>query len=952
MKRNLLVVLLCLISQLINAQFLDFGADPPSITWEQINTKHYKLIFPKNYKMEALRYAILLEAAYTPTQNTLSSDSIRRFPVIFHPYNMQMNGMVAWAPKRMELLPSPAPSFSFQTTDKQLSIHEQRHVFQLQKLSKSVNLLRFLFGEQIVSLPSVAIPRWCLEGDAVTTETALSSSGRGRDPNFLMHYRAQMATGKNLSLDTWALGSYKNYSHDFYALGYSMTAYLRTKYGSKVWDNIYSDMLTKSFIPPFASALKRNTGLTPKRLYDSTFKYMEKNFEGVKIVPTNYTDVSKLTTNYCSYTSPVSKGDSIIAIQSSLHDIDLLILRTPDGTEKTLCDAQYINSKLVIRGDKMYWTMYSPSPRFRHLSYSEVVCYDFQNSSIKYLTPHKRYLTPAINGDGSVLAVYNPETNGKNYIVLLNASTGQLIGRIPTFQNFEIKDMDFDKNGYLIVSVVGSQGNGLFILDTQNKEWYGLLRPQRCNIDKLRVEDHEILFESGYSGINNIYKMDLNTYKVTRLTNVEFGASGPSIYKDSLLLFSNYNALGYKLSTIPLNDISEDTTSFNKAFELKWAKSLSDQETFNIDTLSYDGVAPYESSHYSKTKNLIHIHSWAPFYFNMNEIFMQSVDEVTNIKPGVMLLSQNRLNTLMGQVAFYHDFETTQNHGVMAFKYTGILPVFQARIDIGGRNYQLNWDKVGDKSISYYTDGGKTGVEVEAGTYIPLDFSRRSSVQGIQPYLNFNYTNNKIETGLESNHFKDFKHIETGVYFYKYRQLALRDIFPRWGTEIWFRHGSDPTSNLIISKLYLGRMNVYFPGIFRNNGIRVRGTYQHQVVSGQFFFPEQLVNPIRGGRYHYSAVDLKMLQTDYAFNLACPDWSLGSILYMNRIRSYLFFDYSYENLYYQNPPILKNYSYGVELLFDTYWFRIASAPVNLGFRFVKTKFDNLQTEFSMGIRFQ
>ena len=73
-------------------------------------------------------------------------------------------------------------------------------------------ILRAMFGEQAAAAAVAAyVPFWFLEGDAVVSETALSHSGRGRNPYFLMENKAQAVENGIYSYDKASLGSYKDY---------------------------------------------------------------------------------------------------------------------------------------------------------------------------------------------------------------------------------------------------------------------------------------------------------------------------------------------------------------------------------------------------------------------------------------------------------------------------------------------------------------------------------------------------------------------------------------------------------------------------------------------------------------------------------------------------------------------------------------------------------------------
>ncbi len=215
-KFVLLSFFLSIVSVLL-AQFVDYGTDPASFKWRQGKTEHYQLIFPAGTDSLAKKYARYLELVFPYETKTIGHVINRRYPVIIHPGNMLSNGMVAYAPRRMELLSTPSSSYA-QRWDRQLALHESRHVLQTDKLLQGVfKPFYYLLGEQVAGFSSFAVPSWFFEGDAVVTETAMSNSGRGRLPEFMMPFRAEMIRGDFFSFDKWYMGSYKDYTSTYYA---------------------------------------------------------------------------------------------------------------------------------------------------------------------------------------------------------------------------------------------------------------------------------------------------------------------------------------------------------------------------------------------------------------------------------------------------------------------------------------------------------------------------------------------------------------------------------------------------------------------------------------------------------------------------------------------------------------------------------------------------------------
>jgi len=257
----------------IYPQYYDTGEDPASLKWQQIKTGRFKIIYPENYGKEALNFAASLDKSFTKLSSFYSIKKTR-FPVVIHNYTVNSNGYVAWAPKRMEIYPTPEQSSIPLDPVEQLTLHELTHVMQMYSLKKGFSrFLSLLAGEQAYGLASGLIPMWFMEGDAVLSESALSPSGRGRTPYFQKQMKALVTEKDKLfSYDKMLLDSYKNYIPDHYQLGYQMVSWLQSKYGHSVWNKALDYTARFPFlIYPVSLSNIKNTGLSNSRLYSQTY---------------------------------------------------------------------------------------------------------------------------------------------------------------------------------------------------------------------------------------------------------------------------------------------------------------------------------------------------------------------------------------------------------------------------------------------------------------------------------------------------------------------------------------------------------------------------------------------------------------------------------------------------------------------------------------------------------
>src|SRR5512133_4282834 len=201
--------------QLVSAQYYDTGQDPASIKWKQIKTGRFTVIYPEQYGREGIAYARSLDEGYSKLK-LLFPDQKFHLPVVIHSYSIQSNGYVAWAPKRMELYPTPEQNTIPLDPVKQLAIHELTHVFQMTSLKKGFSAAMSLaLGEQFTGIVASLLPLWFLEGQAVFSESAFTESGRGRTPSFQKQLKSiTLEKDRMYGYDKILNGSYRDFVPD------------------------------------------------------------------------------------------------------------------------------------------------------------------------------------------------------------------------------------------------------------------------------------------------------------------------------------------------------------------------------------------------------------------------------------------------------------------------------------------------------------------------------------------------------------------------------------------------------------------------------------------------------------------------------------------------------------------------------------------------------------------
>ena len=941
------------------SQYVNYGTDPARLKWKTVRTPHYKLIYPESNDSVAYRYALFLEQSYPHIGKTISDSEIRSFPVVLHPGNMNSNGLVTWAPRRMELITTPSSSLEAQSWDKHLVMHESRHVMQMLKFSKGIfKPFTYILGEQAVGISSYFTPKWFFEGDAVATETAMSNSGRGRLPEFNIVYRAQMFSDNFYSYDKWALGSYKDYTGTYYALGYNMTSFARYKYGADIWDKV-SSRFTKRFfsIPPFSRALKHYTGINTKTLFHETFDFLSEEWSRhdsiykLSEAGNNINYVTPPAKQYVAYKSlQIANDSSIIALKTSLNNITSLV-KIKSGEENILCNTGSINSRIILKNDRVYWTENVSGIRWTHENFSDLKYYDLTTDKIINITKNQRFIAPSINNTGDIAAISERSFSGDNKLLLVDIKTGVVKRSFDVPTNAFIKETAFTDDNKVAAIAINDDGLCIIQLDIQSGKWKELIAPSPANITSLTAHDEQLYFESGLNGTNNIYGFDLSSSECFRLTSARFGAFSPVLSDTGdELFFTDYSDKGYRIASVSIAGLQKEPANFNETYSPALAEAITAQEQFNIDTATMEGGFVFEPEPYRKASRLFRFHSWMPFYFDaVNAVNSLTDDLSTLVKPGALLLSQNSLSTMITQAGWFYD--NGYHYGKLALSYSGWFPVIDLSVEYGGRAFDAEWKKNKEnKNVLTANVTNRNLVDAEARVYIPINLSRNHYISGIQPSVTYSFTNNQYQQ-YGSNMLSQYQYMLAELRYYRYRRLAQQEILPRFGYQFRLQYLTVPFDTKNFGSVYATGLTIYWPGLVRGHGLMLRASYQFQDVDGKTLYSgHKLLSQARGYNYIYQTRQKLELKADYSFSIFCPDWSIGSLAYIKRLRSNIFYDYA-KNQEHEKSGWTTQSAYGADFIFDCNLLRF-SYPISLGVRVINPiDYGSLQAEALFSISF-
>jgi hypothetical protein len=860
--------------QCIYGQFYEDGQSPSSLKWRQISTDNFRLIYPETFSGHAFRLAGLLEDAYDLTGHSLSHrpDPI---PVIVHNHSVRSNGLVVWAPKRMQLQTTHPHSIRGGDWLTQLAVHEQRHVVQVDKLNQGV--LRFLslfLGEQAVGISTGRIPQWFYEGDAVVAETVLTSSGRGRMPSFYMPIRTLLLdSDRFFSYDKFLHGSYRDYVPDRYQYGYQMVSAMRREYGPGIWENTLDKTARRPYyLAPFYWSIRHDAGEGITRIHEKTLSTIMGEWRSLHS-GRQYDAYSRVNRRdeklYLNYRYPAWADDSsVIALKSGIGHADQFVKISTSGNEEILFyPGPLSSSSLAVSGNLVAWSEFQPDRRWAQRSFSEIRVMDHATGKSRRISAGSRYFAPAFSPGGSVIAVVETDPGGRDNIVLLDPQTGAVKASYPSYSEVDLSHPVFSSDGKeVFVTASGYTGTSILSLAVETGDWTVLREPSFTNISRVFPCHDLICFHSDISGVDNLYAMDREEGILYQVTSSLHGAFNGDLSPDgAAMVFSDYTANGFDIVIDAFDPGSLTVFGGSSFFRDELIESLLSDETGIMGSGENDSLQ-WQSRPYIRGLNLFRFHSWSPFYYDYND------PDITHlpVTPGITLLSQSLLNTATTFAGYswldgYH-----LAHG--RFTYKGWYPVLEAEITYGNEPQIFN----GSNTIPPPDQSSSGHMNLGGSVYLPLNLSSGRYVSSLEPRIRTNWNN---LNGLAT--------VESRLLAYRYTRRSLRDLAPRWGQVLRIQRISAPLDPDLLGAINAAELTVYLPGMIAHHSLRLGGALQGQDPVNYYY--ANLIRLPRGYRREAMS-DIRLLRGSYSFPFLYPDLSipLPGVIYLKRLYADVF----------------------------------------------------------------
>ena len=942
MKRTTILFFLLLLFTLGGkAQYFSTGEDPASLKWRQIDTRNFRFIFPEDFGEQAKIVAGYFEKVYEYGGVTLNHRP-GKIPVIFHTRTIRSNGLVGWAPRRIELFTPPHQEMYAQDWLQQLALHEFRHVVQVDKIRSQVpQVIKTLLGEQGVALiTGLYLPFWFIEGDAVISETALSQSGRGRLPSFLMEHQAQVTEKGIFSFDKAFNGSFRDFVPDHYKLGYYLVGGSRATYGSQLWDFPISQLAGKPLsVTPVNKMLKLITGKNQEQIYTEVFDSLRRVWleSDRKYKPERWDTVSQPASVYTSYRyNHILASGEMVSLREGYDHVPRFVKNDGKGHEEIVyVPGPIFEESVGYRNNLIVWSEFLPDLRWSHSGKSVLHLYNMDSRIMTTLKPEYKCFAPAISPDEHNVAVVESDFANRFYLSVYDAISGELKVRYQTPGNYYLFSPVWKNSEELVAVLLTDKGKQLALLQPFRQQMEWLDHPEMGEIRQLRIDSGKLWFISSYSGKNELWSMDLSTREVFREVRARFGLDYPAIgHGGDLILLSDYSTCGYRQVAVSTTNLTREAFRLVPPGDYRMAGILSAQEPGIVDFTNVD-TSSYISKPYKKGLHLFNLHSWAPVSFN---------PKTYELSPGISVVSQNLLGTAETTLGYKWNMSERGGKYYLNFEYKGFYPLFatevthEKRASVFGQITEYK-DKEGvvqrrDTVMKRFTwDESALGLQVR----LPLNLTQGRYGRLLQPEIRYNLTHYAHNRSTPDQFIMGNLHsFAYRLYYHQLARESHRDLQPRLG---WIADGAythSPWGVKSMGALKSFQLYGYLPGVAKHHGIMAYLGFQER-EKGTYRFGDAIRIP--RGWHAFDSKSLVSTSLRYSLPLLYPDFNWGKMIYLRRIKAAFFYDYAwYERRLMRNGEeagivTQQISSLGADITADSNLFRFY-APVNLGVRAV------------------
>ncbi|MCL2100521.1 MAG: hypothetical protein FWH22_02270 [Fibromonadales bacterium] len=581
-----------------------FYGNQSGVNWKSAETERFLVHYPVEYRERAAWATEMAESVYDTLTNRYKIKLPSKINLVFdnvlyssgeaNPvYNMMRIGLTSW-------------DFKVRGTHswtKDVIFHEFAHLASMQNGSKTpfpwinglqISKIDFYNERQQVNLaayiPFMIQPFWFAEGTAQYESYRMGFDFWDTHRDMLL--RTAFLENKVLPLEFMEDFSEQSLEAELgpYTQGFDMVRYIAEVYGDSIIPELWKEMGKVSNIT-LSGALKNKLNITEKELYNDWKKNRKEHYEKIRKSIGEINQGKKITKNafYHDFISPINGNlYGLSNFGGNFFDGGIFEMKdsVPVAFKKFKLKKPYLSQGMSIRQTSEGLLLAYATYQNRDKSgkpYFDIAIADTLGSN-RTITKFADAIFPDISPDGKKIAFARREKDGTRFYLSIAEITNptdlenvralpatpqrfdytDLI--IPTGTEFHIYNPKFSPDGKKIAYSYFDGTKRKIGIWEESGVWgmgYGVWGSDNDSRDpSWSLDGKSLYFSSDETGIFNIYKLDLETKKIERITNVLGGAFSPTADSTGLH-YIGYDSDGFSIYRMENSELRIENNSEN-----------------------------------------------------------------------------------------------------------------------------------------------------------------------------------------------------------------------------------------------------------------------------------------------------------------------------------------------------------------------------------------------------
>ena len=560
------ISLLCAMLYSITA----FALDDPDIPWLVQESEHFIIHYPASRSLFATRALSIAEEAYDKLTPLLEWKPREKTNISVIDTLDTANGWARVVSSNHIRLYTYPPSVSSELGDyddwmRQLIYHEYTHILHLDTAGIAHHIVDLIIGK--IAKYNTVMPTWYTEGLAVYHETLCSDSGRLRNTLYRTMIRNAALSDSIPSLSKLSMGTSvwpggtAQYLYGSYFIGYIASQYGRESL--MTWNHRYGNRIVPFFLSMTAKSIWHKSW---DDLYDEWRKFETKraleDVEAAKAQGALTPHESLIKPHRHNRPQIIPNTDEISYVHSDGYHVQA-IQRYYPATKETQelvkctgdCEHHWDSS-----GTKLYFIHTTAEDGFRFRD--KLYLLDTRNNreSDMELPDHVR--TFALDCDDTLYWVIQNNESNAIYRMAPEQSF-ELIYKTRPFEQIDDISVHHGKIAAAVFDPDSRQYDIELITISPSEQSQGtivqrekLTNTKSPDMSPFFCEENSICYISAQNDYLNLYKYDLQSKQITRITHLLDGMLHPVADRSGNIYYTQYTAQGTTISKISASDIS------------------------------------------------------------------------------------------------------------------------------------------------------------------------------------------------------------------------------------------------------------------------------------------------------------------------------------------------------------------------------------------------------------